>query len=211
MGSRRKGNKAIGYLTQSMRWWYRRRKGGIIHPPTHTPTMAKSNEIYVSDQSDQSFWYFAYGSNMRLSTMTGRGITPLTKEVVEVTTHYLTFDIFGIPYSEPSYASIAEFPSTGTVSVSSPSGFGTRQVPAVVGVAYLISAKDRHRLLVSEGSGVVYDWIQVDANILHSQSSRKTIPVWTLRAKHPLRPNGVPSARYVVYIFDFPSPILDCL
>lgn len=131
MGSRRKGNKAIGYLTQSMRWWYRRRRGGITHPPTHTPTMAKPNEIYASDQSDQSFWYFAYGSNMRLSTMTGRGITPLTMEVVEVTTHYLTFDIFGIPYPEPSYASIAEFPSTGTVSVSSPSGFGTRQVPAV--------------------------------------------------------------------------------
>ncbi|KAF7596692.1 hypothetical protein BBP40_000615 [Aspergillus hancockii] len=179
--------------------------------------MPKSNDIRVLNESDQDFWYFAYGSNMRLSTMTSRGITPLSTEVVEVATHYLTFDIFGIPYSEPSYASVAEFPVGRAVSVSVTSRDQKRPVPAVVGVAYLLSPADRHRLLVSEGSGVVYDWIQVEAEILNGERSGKIVAAWTLRAKHPVRPNGVPSTRYMGLFLSgaeenaLPQPYLDYL
>ncbi|OJJ45946.1 hypothetical protein ASPZODRAFT_17375 [Penicilliopsis zonata CBS 506.65] len=161
----------------------------------------------MEDQSE--FWYFAYGSNMRRSTMTGRGITPQATAVVEVRTHYLTFDIFGIPYSEPAYASIAPFPAPGSASVSvslvgggaTPAPGADRPpggvaVPAVMGVAYRLSAEDRLRLLVSEGSGVVYNWVQVEGHVV-DEGEGKTITAWTLQAKHPQRPNGLPSRRYM--------------
>ncbi|CAI7602458.1 unnamed protein product [Penicillium glandicola] len=150
-------------------------------------------------------WYFAYGSNMRLSTFTGRGITPLAHVVVQADTHYLNFDVFGVPYGEPSFASIDEIPPDGTLNISFPSLATGGQpelpvtVPPVVGVAYLIPDADRHRLLVSEGSGIAYECIEVEVRKIAPEEGQEVevITAWTLKAKHPLRPNGIPSARYM--------------
>ncbi len=159
-----------------------------------------SDVLAFDPRGDEGIWYFAYGSNMKSSCMEGRRITPLAQRNVQIPTHYVTFDIFGIPYSEPSYASIEEFPQGGKAALKLLWGSEEMTVPSACGVAYLLTAADAHRLLVTEGSGVVYDLIKVAAVCIDSKGEPRgeNIAVYTLRSKHPLRPNGAPSARYMV-------------
>ncbi|OAQ61128.2 gliotoxin biosynthesis protein GliK [Pochonia chlamydosporia 170] len=155
-------------------------------------------------QAGQPMWYIGYGSNMKGSSMKSRSITPLATEVITVPTHYVTFDIFGVPYSEPCYASIAEFPHNGSTKLDLiHSNYRTR-VPALCGVAHLLTLSDFHRLLVTEGSGVVYDIITVQAYRLDNSRKPVGLPFtgYTLKAKWPQRPNGIPSARYMRLFID---------
>ncbi|KAL3459738.1 hypothetical protein BJX64DRAFT_290906 [Aspergillus heterothallicus] len=152
-------------------------------------------------QADRSkgVWYFAYGSNTRSSVMKGRGIVPLSAQPVVVPSHTLCFDIFGIPYAEPSFASIAPIPSDP---VTTNPREGT--VPPVHGVAYLLSQDDYRRLVLSEGAGVGYNEITVRARILYPEAfgQEEEILAYTLQAKYPWRPNRAPSARYMGLISD---------
>ncbi|KAH6614247.1 hypothetical protein C7974DRAFT_292919, partial [Boeremia exigua] len=127
-------------------------------------------------------WYFGYGSNMKPSVMQGRGITPLEVRWARVHGYILTFDVFGLPYSEPSMASIAPYTVTGE----------KQYVPDVCGVAYLLSSEDFKRLVSTEGGGVAYDEIEVEG-----VSATEEIRMHTLVAKFPWRPNACPSKRYL--------------
>ncbi|EHK22002.1 uncharacterized protein TRIVIDRAFT_151379 [Trichoderma virens Gv29-8] len=142
-------------------------------------------------------WYFAYGSNMRSSVMTNRSITPQRAVAARVPTHVLTFDIFGFPYSEPSFASIAERSNVAVKTVLSKNG--TVELPPVHGVAYLITQEEYIKLVVSEGGGVAYREIEIEAEFLteKGQPSGQRATVSTLEAKYPFRPNAAPSARYL--------------
>lgn len=149
---------------------------------------------------DKPLWYLGYGSNMKSSSMDGRKITPLATKIVNVPTHYVTFDVFGIPYSEPCYASIEEFPDGISGNIQLIHGNDCFQVPSLWGVAHLLTPSDFHRLLVTEGSGVVYNIVEVQA---YERDKSKTVTnepfvAYTLKAKWPQRPNGTPSARYLV-------------
>jgi hypothetical protein len=169
-------------------------------------------------QTSTPRWYFAYGSNMKASSMTDRKITPLAAQAVQVPGFYLTFDVFGIPFSEPSYASIEAFPEEAlqeTVELLCINGNRRFDVPPVCGIAYLLSPEDFHRLLVTEGSGVVYETIEAEAKSLALPStipSDQDLPkedlltVYTLKAKYPQRPNGTPSLRYMASISQSPFP-----
>jgi hypothetical protein len=150
----------------------------------------------------EPIWYFAYGSNIQVSVLTRRGIKPLDIQPVVVPTHYLTFDIFGIPYTEPSFASIAPFPVGKKTTLHTHDV--TRDVPAVQGLAYLLVPADYRQLVISEGGGIAYNEIEVHALILdeNGQPAPKhadtPLIARTLQAKYPWRPNGAPSARYLV-------------
>lgn len=144
-------------------------------------------------------WYFAYGSNMKAESMTKRNITPIESKIAEVPSHYLTFDIFGIPFSEPSYASIESFPPSSSQLQLLWNGRRHCDVRAVCGIAYLLTSEDFHRLLITEGSGVVYHVIEMEARGLSTEGDcQETMTVYALKAKRPMRPNGVPSQRYMV-------------
>jgi gliotoxin/aspirochlorine biosynthesis gamma-glutamylcyclotransferase len=150
---------------------------------------------------DKSLWYLGYGSNMRFSSMTGRNVTPLATKAVTVPTHYVTFDIFGIPYSEPCYASIEQFPKGGSRQLQLVHGSNPGvKVPPLCGIAHHLTASDFHRLLVTEGSGVVYDVVEVQAYELDDRGRARgeAFTAYTLKAKWPQRPSGIPSARYMV-------------
>lgn len=153
-------------------------------------------------------WYFGYGSNMKASSMADRKITTLNTKVVTVPTHYVTFDIFGIPYSEPSYASLEQFPDGGNGKLELVHRGNRTQVLPACGVAHLLSPDDFHRLLVTEGSGVVYTMVEVQAYELgpNGKPIATPFPVHTLKAKWPQRPNGTPSARYMVSFVDILIP-----
>lgn len=143
-------------------------------------------------------WYFAYGSNMRSSVMLNRGLKPLAAEKVVVPSHVLTFDIFGLPYSEPAMASIATISDSNKKSSSRP--------PAVHGIAYLLHHADYVSLVVSEGAGVAYSEVELEAIALTSggteEHARRRITVHTLIARYPFRPNAAPSLRYLVSSLD---------
>lgn len=147
---------------------------------------------------EDKIWYFAYGSNMRSSVMAGRGIIPSAVENVVVPTHILTFDVFGVPYSEPAMASIFKPPQPAIVrheqAMDSNAATVTVQ-PPVHGVAYLLSHRNYRSLVVSEGAGIAYRETEVDAYRIYGQSK---IVVRTLVARYPFRPNAAPSVRYLV-------------
>jgi hypothetical protein len=131
--------------------------------------------------------------------MSNRKITPLSTKAVEVPTHYVTFDVFGIPYSEPCYASIEKFCNEGGGKLQLTHPKGCLNVPPLCGIAHLLSPADFHRLLVTEGSGVVYEIIQLEAFALTGTKQRgRRLTAYTLKAKWPQRPSGTPSARYLV-------------
>jgi hypothetical protein len=164
-----------------------------------------------SFSSSASVWYFAYGSNMRASVMTGRGLHIAATQAVVLPSHMLTFDIFGIPYTEPAMASISPRPRPHS-GIQNRCGIPLEQAPDVHGAAYLLSKSDFTKLVLSEGAGTAYREIEVEALVLPppgnvTDTSEVTVEVTsastsirakTLVARYPFRPNAAPSARYLV-------------
>ncbi|KAL8911348.1 MAG: hypothetical protein Q9171_003475 [Xanthocarpia ochracea] len=143
-------------------------------------------------------WYFAYGSNMRSSVMQGRGLTILAAEMVKIPSHQLSFDIFGMPYSEPAMASICLAGSQRR-----PPEQGSN--PPVHGIAFLLSQADYVRLLVSEGAGTAYEDVELDATSFYAvRGVDTTIQVHTLVARYPFRADFPPrpSARYMSLLIE---------
>jgi hypothetical protein len=143
-------------------------------------------------EHDKAIWYFAYGSNMKSTVMNNRGITPISMQAVVVPSYVLCFDIFGIPYAEPAFASIAPLRDEQIEG-------GVKSLPPVHGVAYLLTPDDYRRLVLTEGAGVGYDEITAYAKVIAPDQA--DILIHTLKAKYPWRPNRAPSARYMVRNF----------
>jgi len=154
--------------------------------------MASSDMPRAADK----VWYFAYGSNMKSSVMERRGITPLAVQRLCVPSHVLTFDVFGVPYSEPAMASIAE--RGAAMGVGSPARDKQESPPPVHGIGYLLSADDLNSLVISEGAGTAYTEVGVLARPLDDCGECDCLPVRTLVGRYPFRPNPLPSARYLV-------------
>jgi len=124
--------------------------------------------------------------------MKGRGIDILDTRAVKVHSYILTFDIFGLPYSEPSMASIAKY------TCQSHHVETDNDPPDVHGAAFLITRKDYKRVIATEGGGVAYREIEVTGVPLNSDEA--DITMYALTAKYPQRPNRAPSVRYLVRI-----------
>ncbi|KAG0047830.1 hypothetical protein BGZ83_007207, partial [Gryganskiella cystojenkinii] len=61
----------------------------------------------LSASKSETIWYLGYGSNMDPKVLTGRRkIQPLESRAVTVPGYWLSFDIGGIPFVEPCFASI---------------------------------------------------------------------------------------------------------
>jgi hypothetical protein len=108
----------------------------------------------------------ASGSNMKFPVMEGRGIRPFAVRHLIVPSHVLTFDSFGVPYSEPAMASIAERRAVAEYEqVLEP-------LPAVNGVGYVLSASDFEKLLVCEGTGTAHNVVELEAYMLVGESKK---------------------------------------
>ncbi|KAF5591253.1 microsomal dipeptidase precursor [Fusarium subglutinans] len=137
-------------------------------------------------------WYFAYGSNMASTTLKKRRLSPKDSRPVFVSTHVLCFDVFGVPYKEPAMAGIRERTPVDD----------TKATPPVHGMAYLLSRDEYHRLIVSEGAGVAYVEMELIARTCSTgftgrAATCEEIPVRTLMARFPFRPEALPSIRYM--------------
>ncbi|KAI9808323.1 MAG: hypothetical protein M1825_004780 [Sarcosagium campestre] len=142
-------------------------------------------DIFLDDLKDMSeaqqaadtILYLAYGSNMCARTFQGvRGIKPISQLNVVVPEITLTFDLPGIPYTEPCFANVAfrkhdqSYGDVGSVAaihgVSEVSPFledrsrrekpGNRWTKGLVGVVYEVTRKDYATIIATEGGGSSY-------------------------------------------------------
>jgi hypothetical protein len=74
-------------------------------------------------------------------------------------------------------------------------------VPDILGVAYIITKEQFIRILASEGGGIAYESIELDAVPVDEQDAEVTGPrikVSTLGAAMDRQPSPKPSKRYMV-------------
>lgn len=140
--------------------------------------------------------YLAYGSNLCNETFRGnRGIKPLSQANVQVPSLRLTFDLPGIPYSEPCFANSGardpnndppRQPASRIVeNEKSPLlGEGARTMEGyrkdqwhkgLIGVVYEVTAQDYAHIIATEGGGAAYHDILIDCHPF--VSSDPTVPV----------------------------------
>lgn len=141
--------------------------------------------------SEKTIYYLAYGSNLCKETFLGkRGIKPLSATNVVVPSLRLTFDLPGIPYTEPCFANTARRqvdrevpqPTVETCrndektplirsdhSASRDMGYHKdRWHKGLVGVVYGLTPKDYAHVIATEGGGASYQDITVPCHILGS-------------------------------------------
>lgn len=167
-----------------------------------------------------TIWYLAYGSNMDPKVFSGRRkIRPIESLVVTVPNYWLSFDIGGIPFVEPCFASILKTDHARlhqkeyAEEVHSRTQYGreflwdeshqehpSRSYPPVLqGVAHKITLRDWQLVIQSEGGWghdvpTGYNQIQVDC-IRHD--NKEQIRAFVLESR-PLsvKTHCQPSARY---------------
>jgi hypothetical protein len=138
-------------------------------------------------------WYLAYGSNLAASKFIhDRGIVPLLTAVVVIPGWTLVMDTAGVPYSEPSFASISSIHESGY-----------EKSKEVIGTAYLLTPEMYTKVIASEGGGIAYAEVEVRANRLVDPSGQKMETEGDSFAVRSLvtvlRNFARPSVRYMVY------------
>ncbi|POS75432.1 hypothetical protein DHEL01_v206174 [Diaporthe helianthi] len=143
-------------------------------------------------------WYVAYGSNMSSTKFTGsRGIVPIATTRVRIPGFELAMETPGVPYSEPSFASITPRKRADLEK-------GIYQ-PDVIGVAYLLQAQQYERVIASEGGGIAYKDIEVQCEPLGADDRCKLgerVQMRTLGTILMRRPAPTPSERYMSILTD---------
>lgn len=157
-------------------------------------------------------WYLAYGSNLSSKIFRGRrGIRPLGQKNVLVKGLELTFDLPGLPYFEPRMGNCRLAPGVEDSDVIS-SGEVKEPwtgVGALIGVAYLVTPEDFDKVLATEGGGLSYKMVAVDALVLGAEGEKglvkeEHIEAFTLLAPESMtrQSPGQPSLRYLTLIRD---------
>lgn len=109
--------------------------------------------------------YLAYGSNMSKETFRGmRGINPLSALSVHVPSLDLTFDLPGMPYSEPCFAN-SRHRDPSAPPRKSPY-HKDRWQKGMIGVVYEVTIDDFYKIIKTEGGGVGYQDVMVEAFVL---------------------------------------------
>ncbi|KAM3079209.1 hypothetical protein ACMFMF_004134 [Clarireedia jacksonii] len=148
----------------------------------------------------KTFLYLAYGSNLSAETFKGRrGIKPLSAVNVHAPSLDLTFDLPGIPYTEPCFANTQYRRTKPAVSPPHPTDYHkTRWHKGLVGVVYEVTPEDYRIIIATEGGGASYQDVVVQCYVL-PDGSKTVNPVPSARPD----PNyAQASARYLKLITD---------
>ncbi|KAG9231535.1 hypothetical protein BJ875DRAFT_353349, partial [Amylocarpus encephaloides] len=122
-------------------------------PPT-------SQERLVSSDS-KTILYLAYGSNLSAETFKGaRGIKPLSAVNVHVPNLALTFDLSGIPYTEPCFAN-TKYRDPENDPPKQSDYHKDRWHKGLIGVVYEVTPEDYRTVIATEGGGASYEDILV--------------------------------------------------
>ncbi|KAG0201225.1 hypothetical protein BGX28_005903 [Mortierella sp. GBA30] len=148
--------------------------------PTHT-----------KESDAETLWYLAYGSNMDPRVLTGRRkIQPLESKTVVVPEYWLSFDVGGIPFIEPCFASILKRDQSKVherdyaLFVHERCRYGQQFVwhedqpeqcypPVLQGVVHKITHREWQLIVQSEGGlghdvPTGYDHIEVECKVVNS-------------------------------------------
>ena len=161
--------------------------------------------------AQETVLYLAYGSNLSAETFRGaRGIRPLSQVNVLVPELVATFDLPGVPYSEPCFGNTRYRDIAATTS-----GYHKdRWHKGLVGVVYEVTKADYAHIIATEGGGSGYKDVIVDCYTLAIDPTEevplnpegKTFKAHTLFAPGKIsRPDSSyaqPSARYLKLITD---------
>lgn len=157
---------------------------------TDTP---KDLSTLDTQSTTKTYLYLAYGSNLSDETFLGkRGIKPLSATNVLVPELRMTFDLPGIPYTEPCFANSAKRDPKGHAEPTSGHMVKSEKAPllrehkeynkdkwkkGMVGVVYEVTAADFAHIIATEGGGSSYQDVLVDC---HALDADQTVPVpWT--------------------------------
>jgi hypothetical protein len=169
--------------------------------------------------------YLAYGSNLSAETFRGkRGIRPISQVNVLVPELVVTFDLPGVPYSEPCFANtryrqrdpVAQTESSEKDKLLlQPSDYHKdRWHKGLVGVVYEVTKRDYAHIIATEGGGAGYQDVVVDCYTLSGDPTEE-VPLYPkgeafkahtlFSPPRVIRPDpsyAQPSARYLKLITD---------
>ena len=174
--------------------------------------------------SKDTVLYLAYGSNLSVETFRGkRGIQPISQVNVLVPQLVATFDLPGVPYSEPCFANTRYRQPDGDAPTNSSEKdklldsfdhHKDRWHKGLVGVVYEVTKADYVHIIATEGGGAGYQDVVVDCYTLSGDPTDEVplYPEGEIFKAHTLfsppriiRPDpsyAQPSARYLKLITD---------
>lgn len=135
--------------------------------PFDTSALACIAEQNIS-ASEKTVLYLAYGSNLcRETFQEKRGIRPVSQVNVVVPQLVMTFDLPGLPYSEPCFANTkyrqVAAPDDGSPSIVAKEGYHKDAwYKGLVGVVYEVTLADYVHIIATEGGGASYQDVLVD-------------------------------------------------
>lgn len=121
--------------------------------------------------SEETVLYLAYGSNLCRETFREkRGIKPVSQINVTVPQLVMTFDLPGMPYSEPCFANTryrqAPLSANDQVNVEKEQYHKDAWHKGLVGVVYEVTLADYAHIIATEGGGASYQDVLVDCYLL---------------------------------------------
>ena len=226
---------SIGEWTVTRAPFYQRRREDVVIRSRQTPTTSRSrqqaslSDVPVDTESllcdvsqnrtngESTVLYLGYGSNLSAETFLGkRGIKPLSQVNVVVPEIAISFNLPGIPYTEPCFANTI-YRTDAAHEKSSVDGLDyhkDRWHKGLVGVCYEVTMNDFAHIIATEGGGSGYKDVLVDCYQLASNPKEKvpmepdqqSFKAHTLFApanvERPDHSYAQPSARYLKLITD---------
>jgi hypothetical protein len=175
--------------------------------------------------SNETVLYLAYGSNLSVETFRGkRGIQPISQVNALVPQLVATFDLPGVPYSEPCFANTRYRQPDGSTQTDTSEKdkllldpldhHKDRWHKGLVGVVYEVTKTDYAHIIATEGGGAGYQDVVVDCYTLSGDPTEE-VPLYptgeTFKAHTLFSPPRIirpdpsyaqPSARYLKLITD---------
>jgi hypothetical protein len=175
--------------------------------------------------ANETVLYLAYGSNLSAETFRGkRGIQPISQLNVLVPQLVATFDLPGVPYSEPCFANTRYRQSDGDTRTDASEKdelvprpldhHKDRWHKGLVGVVYEVTKTEYAHIIATEGGGAGYQDVVVDCYTLPGDPTEE-VPLYpkgeTFKAHTLFSPPRIirpdpsyaqPSARYLKLITD---------
>ncbi|PSN60519.1 gliotoxin biosynthesis protein GliK [Corynespora cassiicola Philippines] len=153
----------------------------LTETPLNADTLSQS-DVSSAEEKGKTVLYLAYGSNMCEETFRGaRGIKPISQVNVLVPSLRLTFDLPGVPYTEPCFANTAvrrtaDAPDSYASSVGSADYHKDRWHKGLVGCVYEVTPSDYAHIIATEGGGSAYQDILVDCHVLPASDTVPATP-----------------------------------
>ncbi|KAF2683404.1 hypothetical protein K458DRAFT_45828, partial [Lentithecium fluviatile CBS 122367] len=188
-----------------------RRDASLTEIPLDAAILTQS-DIRAAEEKQKTVLYLAYGSNLCNETFRGkRGIKPLSQVNVVVPSLRLTFDLPGIPYTEPCFAnSAARDPESSSRHVEEADYHKDRWHKGMVGCVYEVTPTDYAHIIATEGGGASYEDILVDCYPLPDADVVPSIPATPGFKAHtlfaPAAPSTATCATHITSHFSRPNP-----